>query len=310
VIAIQQVLNDDRYDGPLTLRYTFSGTLLPGAAETVRLVLEHPERCTVRVNGALVEESGLPCWRDFRWRQLAIGQALRPGENTIELAYPAFRHGDPTSVHDQARRYGTEIEAVYVIGDFAVSCRPATDLQVTAPPEPTPPWTLCAVDGPFQLQATRPLGVGNLVEQGLPFYAGRIACRAAIVLDAVPAGPVWLALDRLSVPVVEVRVNGRPAGQLAWRPYHLAIDAFLVPGENRIELVLYHSLRNLLGPHHSPAGEEYWVGPHSFRGHDTGWAARLVRGEAGPDWRPSYALTEFGLFGAVQLLRANTRSGG
>jgi hypothetical protein len=82
------------------------------------------------------------------------------------------------------------------------------------------------------------------------------------------------------------------------------IDPWLQPGENTIELVLYHSLRNLLGPHHSPAGEEYSVGPHSFRGQGPGWAARLVRGEAGPDWRTSYALTEFGLFGAVRLLRA------
>jgi hypothetical protein len=302
VIAIQQVLNDQHYDGPLTLRFSFDSALAPGGAGAVRLMLEHPERCTVRVNDKVVEDGALPFWRDIRWHQLDIGDAVRQGENTIELQYPSFRYGDPTSVHDQERRYGTEIEAVYLLGDFTVGCRPAADLQLTAPPEPTPPWTLCAVQGPFILKAPRPLAPGNLVDQGLPFYAGRIACRASITLDAVPAGPIWLALERLSVPVVEVLINGRLAGHLAWRPYRLAVDPYLVQGENTVELVLYHSLRNLLGPHHSPEGEEYGVGPQSFRGSGPGWAARLVRGEVGPDWRPSYALTEFGLFGAVRLL--------
>ena len=303
VIAIQQMLNDERYDGPLTLRYTFGNAVVPGDAEDIRLVLEHPERCTVSVNGRRVEESGLPCWIDFRWQQRAIGALLLPGENYIDLQYPAFRYGDPNSVHDQERRYGTEIEAVYVVGEFGVSCRPAADLHLAVPPVPTPPWTLCAVEGPFELQAPRPLGVGNLVEQGLPFYAGRIAYRATLVMDAVPEGPVWLELDRLSVPVVGVLINGTPAGQVAWRPYRLAIEALLKPGENTVELVLYHSLRNLLGPHHHPEGEEYGVGPHSFRGSGEDWAERLMRGEGGPDWRPSYALTEVGLFGEVRVLQ-------
>ncbi len=304
VIAIQEVLNDTHYDGPLTLRYALVSELAPASAGTVRLVLEHPEQCTVRINGQIVEEDGLPPWRDMRWRQLAIGHSLRQGENCIEVEYPTFQHGDPNSTYDQSRRYGTEIESIYVVGEFGVRSRPAGDLSLTEPPEPTPPWALCAVDGPFALEASRSLAVGNLVEQGLPFYAGRISCRASLSLDDLPAGPVWLALERLSVPVVEVLVNGRPAGTFAWRPYRVAIDSFLVRGENRIELVLYHSLRNLLGPHHFPAGEEYGTGPHSFRGQDADWADLLVRGEEGAGWRPSYALTEFGLFGTVRVLVA------
>lgn len=302
VIALQQVLNADRYDGSLTLRYSFSSELDSPASEAARLVLERPERCAVRVNGMPVAEGELPPWRDFRWHQIAIGHALRPGENVVELRYPDFRYGDATSVHDQARRYGTEIEAVYLVGEFAVACSPASAPPGVAPPEPTPPWTLCAVQGPFTIQSPRPLVGGNLTGQGLPFYAGRVACRATLTLDGAPDGPLWLALDRLSVPVVEVLVNGQHAGHLAWHPYRLAIGDLLRAGENSIELVLYHSLRNLLGPHHHPEGEPYWVGPNSFRGEGEGWAERLARGEPEPSWLGSYALTEFGLFGEVRLL--------
>jgi len=42
-----------------------------------------------------------------------------------ELTYPTFQHGDATSIDDQARRYRTEIEAIYLSGDFAVDVHPA-----------------------------------------------------------------------------------------------------------------------------------------------------------------------------------------
>jgi hypothetical protein len=166
VIAIQQVLNDARHDGPLTLRYTFDSDLDPAESRAVRLVVEHPERCAIRVNGAPAAETDLPYWRDIRWRQIAVGHQLRRGENQIELHYPDFRHGDVNSVHDQVRRYGTEIESIYLVGDFAVTARPADDPRMVAPPDPTPAWTLRAVRGPFTLRRPQPLSPGDLVDQG------------------------------------------------------------------------------------------------------------------------------------------------
>lgn len=70
-----------------------------------------------------------------------------------------------------------------------------------------------------------------------------------------------------------------------------------------VELILYHSLRNLLGPHHSADGEPYWVGPQLFRDRGERWARDILEGRPAEGWRPSYAMTEFGLFGEVYLLR-------
>ncbi len=334
VIAIQHVLNAARYDGPLTLRYAFENRLdddEDGEEErSIRLVLERPQHCEVRVNGTVARYDGLPAWRDLRWLPIEIGRLLRRGENVVELRYPAFEYGDVTSVADQARRYGIEIEAIYLTGDFGVAARAhegaaaemeaelwmndgadaprgarpvGDDLLVPVPPEPTPPWTLRTLRGPFALVPPAALQPGDLVGQGLPFYAGRVACRARLTLDTPPDGRVWLEAERLSVPVVEVLVNGQATGTLAWRPYRVELTDALRAGANTIELILYHSLRNLLGPHHSPDGEPYWVGPQTFQGRGDGWAERLARGERIEGWRDSYAVTEFGLFGEVRLLR-------
>ncbi len=172
------------------------------------------------------------------------------------------------------------------------------------PPAPTPAWTLRAVEGPFTVTTPQRLSAGDLVDQGLPFYAGRVACHARLTLLAPPDERVWLEVDRLAAPVIAVHVNGREAGTLAWRPYRLEITSLLHEGENTIALILHHSLRNLLGPHHDADGEPYWVGPHSFIGRGEGWARRLARGEQVAGWHWSYSVTEFGLLGDVRLLRS------
>jgi hypothetical protein len=303
VVAIQEVLNDAHYDGPISLRYTFESELDVIGIGALRLVIEHPECCSIRVNNQLVAETDLPYWRDIRWRQVAIGHCLRRGENQIDVYYADFQYGDVRSVHDRARRYGTEIESIYLVGDFAIAAPAATDLQIVTPPDPTPAWPLRAIQPPFSLSTSRPLGLGDLVDQGLPFYAGRIAYSASFTLDAPPERPIWLEIERLSVPVIEVNVNGSAAGYLAWRPYRLAIGSHLCEGENIIELILHHSLRNLLGPHHDPEGEPDGIGPHNFRGSGDSWAEHLAHGEAIAGWRPSYAVTEYGLLGTVRLLQ-------
>ncbi len=324
VIAAQHLLNEERYDGPLTLCYPVASDLDATDGRLLRLIVERPERCAIRVNGAHVAYAGLPPWRDPRWLPIDIAHLVRRGENTIEVTYPAFRYGDATSVADQARRYGTEIEAVYLVGDFAVATQPIATLPdaascagetalpaaasaspgVVEPPAPTPAWTLRAVEGPFTVTTPQRLSVGDLVDQGLPFYAGRVACYARLTLLSPPDERVWLEVDRLAAPVIAVHVNGREASTLAWRPYRLEITSLLHEGENTIALILHHSLRNLLGPHHGADGEPYWVGPHSFIGRGEGWARRLARGEQVAGWHWSYSVTEFGLLGDVRLLRS------
>ena len=73
---------------------------------------------------------------------------MRRGENVLELTYPTFQYGDATSIDDQARRYGTEIEAIHLNGDFAVDVHPVAHMQSLAPLEPALLWRIQAGQPP------------------------------------------------------------------------------------------------------------------------------------------------------------------
>lgn len=68
-------------------------------------------------------------------------------------------------------------------------------------------------------------------------------------------------------------------------------------GENTLTIVLYHNLRNRLGPHHHPDGEPVFVNPESFRPEGfVPWIESLEAGQPVPAWRDAYCVVEFGLF--------------
>ena len=64
---------------------------------------------------------------------------------------------------------------------------------------------------------------------------------------------------------------------------------WLREGENEIELTIYNTLRNLLGPHHHSDPESYGVGPGSFT-FEKSW-----EGETCPYYRERYSFIRFGI---------------
>ena len=110
-----------------------------------------------------------------------------------------------------------------------------------------------------------------------------------------------LDLGHPRAALVEVRVNGKRAALLPWAPYRADITGLFGEGGGRLELKLYSSNRNLLGPHHHSAGESYKVGPESFTG---AWSWAEKDTEAFPAtseeraksyWRDGYSFVTFGL---------------
>ena len=59
-------------------------------------------------------------------------------------------------------------------------------------------------------------------------------------------------------------VNGEKVGTCAWQPHRVDLGSSLSLGENRIEIELAPSLRNLLGPHHRAGGDPGGTGPSDF----------------------------------------------
>ena len=112
-----------------------------------------------------------------------------------------------------------------------------------------------------------------------PFFAGRVTLTQQVQLPAISSN-LCLAIDHLAAALVQVKVNGRPAGAAAWPPHQVQIAEYARVGENTIEIELVGTLRNLLGPHHLAGGDPARTNPEEFRDKTR--------------WTDDYILTPFG----------------
>ncbi len=316
VIELQNALNARKYDGFLALRYAFC---MDGLAPDRRLhlVVEHPERCRIFLNGERIHYADLPFWRDIRWLPIDITGRAKPGCNQIVLEYEPFQHGDPAIVEPATARYGTEIEALYLVGDFSV----AGKMTGTAPLQPrfrdwqVPPVEVETLERRgIHLADPRPLHAGDATSQGLPFYAGRLRMDCDLPPLDQGIGPVFLEIEKLNAAVAEVQVDGCTVGYFLARPYRVELPESARDGRShQLSIVLYSTLRNLLGPHHHADGELIEVGPDQFSSRamaiHSDRAEALLRWATGADvpsdWRPDYCLIRFGDVGTVRLIRAS-----
>ena len=311
VIALQNHLNANFYRGPLSLRYEVRVADL-ARSRRVHLVVEHPERYQIKVNGNQVQYDGLPFWRDIRWLPLDISGRLRAGDNEIELRCADFQPGDLASIVDQDARYGTEIESVTLVGDFAVSGTPTPEKPKQAAWEAwglPPVGVQCFAPDAFVVGEPLPLRAGDVTTQGLPFYAGRLALKTRLPAALKSARRALVQLQDLDAPVAQVMVDGRELGTLWTHPLEIELDAQALQGEE-LQLTLYGTLRNLLGPHHNAEGELAQVGPDHFWPHFPGADAQTAfvqwsEGEiSAPDWDDRYCMVTFGDVGASLRIAA------
>jgi hypothetical protein len=302
------------YHGPLLLKYEPEITELPA---TCRLAVEQPGMYTsVSVNGHPVDfAGGGEFYLDPVLRTRDITALLRVGRNEIVLALD-FVSAVPTSA-DARTRYGTEIESIYLIGDFAVQARladsPLTDTyrnqSGALPPKPVHSfsrYTLTRETAEFP-------GTPDLATRGYPFYAGEFELETTLELPAVdPARRLILTFPALEATVLRLTINGADCAPVFTSPWEVDVTTLLRPGANTVRLSLTNSLRNLLGPHHHQGGEHIAVGPATFRANHLWPHTQKGRGE--PDWydarresraqawRDDYYHISFGLLEAPVLL--------
>jgi len=200
-----------------------------GDGREVFLVLENPEKYTIKVNGVEVKYRDIGFWVDKSFKKVDIAKYVKRGKNVIKLR----------GVVD----FGTEIESCYIIGDFGVKNVENREFALVEESE----YVEC----------------GNLVYQGYPFFAGTICLSQKFELPK-SFKRVVLEIVNMNSILTNVLVNGKEVGQVFLRPHEIDITDFVKEGENQVELQLVSSLRNLLGPHHHKAGELYSVGPGSF----------------------------------------------
>lgn len=239
--------------GPVILRYRFLST--QEHPETF-LIMEDIHKFRVTVNGMALDVSS-PDWHwDRGFGKVEISGLVRKGENRIE----AWVDYD----------FLTEIEPAYLVGNFGVELKNPTTPQI--------------------IPASCSLKNGSWIDQGFPFYSGIVTYKTSLEIKEPSLNKqIFLKLNNPSGILYHVRVNGKDAGSIFWRPYQLDISGMLQQGENRIEIDLVSSRQNTFGPLHEREGDDFrWCGPNAFE--DDG----IIREE--------FSLYDYGLLNGAEIL--------
>ncbi len=309
VLTVQDNLGHIAGSAVCEFKYSFRADFSAKLPDYVHLVMEKPDACEVSINGLPVgsaepgTENDLGWWRDISFRRFDVSHLLKPQEtNEIVLRRSIAGEAERKQAMDQPEtsaskrnrlRCGPEIEAVYILGEFLVRSqarfKPLARRAVRT-------------DGGFVLADNwGQVTTGNLVEQGLPFYAGSARLSQIVKVEEKAlksAKGAKLELDRPDAITTTVYVNGKPVSTRAWPPYEFEVRDLLAPGRNEITVELTGSCRNLLGPHHHMEGELYNVGPASFRGIKGSTDSQQT---SGTTWTDAYTFARFGLAGPVSL---------
>ncbi len=286
IMAVSDRLLRGKTNRTVWLKYAFTIAEMP---KSLRLECEKMGARRMLVNGAEIRpEQGS---FDPAFVSADILNQVRAGENELvyeidyyqsEEVYRVFNgvyyeHSDGTESLINCLSYLTDIEAVYLRGDFAVSC------GALKPGERN---TLIAKGG-FSLAAPAArVNADALAEAGYPFFGGKMTLR--IPFEARGDEKALKLSGRFTL--AKVRVNGGPEQTLMFgRTADIAGQ--VKPGENELTLTLFSSYRNVFGPFHWAASPEpLSVSPDLFSGYGTwrtdGTSDRYIA---------TYAFTRFGL---------------
>ncbi|HJW91496.1 MAG TPA: hypothetical protein VJ436_12705, partial [Anaerolineales bacterium] len=116
-------------------------------------------------------------------------------------------------------------------------------------------FSLAGQPGAYRIAEPRPsLQPGSWSSQGYPHYSGRATYRQRFYLPESFQGKRVFLEPAMDDDVLEVLVNGRPAGVRLWEPYTIEISDLLQSGENLLELRVANTLANLLEAVERPSG--------------------------------------------------------
>lgn len=318
VIGIMGRLSGRNYQGPLRLSFDVQ---IEEPLSEVSLVLESPAMYqSIQINNKKIDNfyEGNYYLDYFFKKSGNIASYLKTGKNIISLTLD-FKN---SAISDPifANRYGTELESIYLIGDFAVRTRQAewnvwnTEKNQYAECIKKPVHRL----NDFYLTREPPTFNGNLIQDGYPFYAGAFKINNVFTINDINSSKrYYINLPSSEAILYKLNINGHELNELTSSPLKWDITPYLQEGENTLSFILCNSLRNLLGPHHHKGGELRGTSPLSFTGSggwphgegDNDWYnARLSKNASLRIWTDDYNVIPFGFLEPVEITESsNTR---
>ncbi|MBN1466477.1 hypothetical protein JXA02_11985 [candidate division KSB1 bacterium] len=216
------------------------------AMSSLRAVVENPDLWQVRINGQAIKPMPNEWAVDETWGVFDISEHVVVGQNELSISM------HPMSIY-------AEIAPAYILGNFQ----------------------LAEQERGWKIVPAATLECGSWREQGHPFYPYDVRYSKKLVLTE--AKSVLVRLGEWRGTVASVHVNGVKIGIIGWQPFELDVSDAMRKGENRIDVVVTGSLKNLLGPHHNV----------SRRGVVTPWSFKYA-----PEEQPrgrDYDLLDYGL---------------
>jgi len=286
IYGIKDNLLREQYNGRVWIKYTF--TAAEGyKAEDLRLVVEPMGQDCVTVNGVEVSPSKDAWWFDRNFASVNIAPHVKAGVNEVIVALNHYQRDYVyyvlySGVSESLRNclvFDTEIEAAYLVGDFALETAGTFTDDVK---------NARLYEGDFVLTNQKcSVAIGDVVKDGYPFFGGHMAVKFSYNYKAGDA--TILALTG-RFATASVKVNGTAAGDMLFLR-HVDLAEYLREGENEIEIDFAGAMRNLMGPHHRHDPEPMGVGPGTFS-FEKEWHGRECKG-----YLDRYAFVRFGVEG-------------
>ncbi|MBQ8642525.1 MAG: hypothetical protein IJ480_09945 [Clostridia bacterium] len=286
IYGIKDNLLREQYSGRVWIRYTFTAAE-DYRADDLRLVVEPMGQDSVTVNGTAVQPAKENWWFDRNFASVNIAPYVKAGENEVIVSLNHYQRDYVyyvlySGVSESLRNclvFDTEIEAAYLVGDFALETAGTFTDDVK---------NSRLYEGEFVLTNQRDnVSITDVVKDGYPFFGGSMTVK--FPYDYKAGDATVLALTG-RFATASVKVNGTPAGDMLFLR-HVDLTAYLREGVNEIEITFAGAMRNLMGPHHRHDPEPMGVGPGTFS-FEKEWKGRECAG-----YLDRYAFVRFGIEG-------------
>ena len=235
--------------GEIELEYEFYIDQIP--AGQVALAGERPETNAYAVNGVALESKDInDFWVDDCFKKMYVpAGALQLGRNVVTIKVNFMRT--------------TNIEALYLIGDFGVALSETNTRTLTAAPAR--------------------IGLGNYANYAMPFYTGSMTYR---ILPEMYAGLSLEEGDRVTLSAkftggcFKIITKDGTVQVCGWDPYEADVTEAVKAGQS-IDLCVVGTRKNVFGPLHQLPAIAGACGPGNFVTGGAAWTDQYVLIDSG-----------------------------
>ena len=225
-------VNNSPEDHTVKLLYEIESEIVYNGA---MLATEHPHTLTISFNGKKISNQAVGYYVDKDIKTIKLPK-IKKGVNTLEITMPFGLR--------------TDLEASYLIGDFAVQAIGVNTKIVKKQDK---------------------LYFGDVTRQGLAFYGGNIDYDIPVEIDC--KSDVKITATHYRGALISILVDGATQGRIVFPPYELTVKG-VDAGKHVVTVRLHGTRYNTFSALHSLWADKkrVYMGPDFWRSVDEGWS--------------------------------------